>query len=109
MGIQTDENIKSNSLADMVNYQEGSVVSRTLMKKDHGTLTLFAFDQGQGLSEHTSPFDATVLILDGEGLITVDGQPLRAKTGEMVIMPANIPHDVHAEQRFKMLLIMIRS
>ncbi len=95
-------------LANSVDYSDGSIVSKTLMNKKTGTLTLFAFDAGQGLSEHTSPFDATVYVLDGEATITIDGEILKAGTGEMVIMPANIPHDVQAEARFKMLLIMIR-
>ncbi len=96
------------NLAEEINYSDGSVVSKTLSSKKTGTLTLFAFDSGQGLSEHTSPFDATVYILDGEAKLTIDGKDLSAKTGEMVIMPANTPHDVQAETRFKMLLIMIR-
>ena len=96
------------SLADSVEYASGSVVSKTMLDKKTGTLTLFAFDAGQGLSEHTAPYDATVCILDGTAKLTVDGKPLTVKTGEMVIMPANIPHDVQAEERFKMLLIMIR-
>ena len=108
MGIQTDENIKSNSLADMVNYQDGSVVSRTLMKKDHGTLTLFAFDRGQGLSEHTTPFDAMVYVLDGAADITISGKSIILREGEMVIMPGNEPHALKAIQKFKMLLTMIR-
>ena len=95
-------------LADAVNYAEGSVVSKTLLDKKTGTLTLFAFDAGQGLSEHTSPYDATVQILDGEAEITIDGKPIIAKEGELVIMPANIPHSLKAQQQFKMLLIMIR-
>ncbi len=108
MGIEMDENIKSNSLADMVNYQEGSVVSRTLMKKDHGTLTLFAFDHGQGLSEHTTPFDAMIYVLDGTVDVTISGKSITLKEGEMVIMPGNEPHALKAIQKFKMLLTMIR-
>jgi quercetin dioxygenase-like cupin family protein len=103
-----DANIKSDRLADMVNYQEGSVVSRTLMKKDHGTLTLFAFDQGQGLSEHTTPFDAMVYVLDGTTDITISGRSITLKEGEMVIMPGNETHALKAVQKFKMLLTMIR-
>jgi quercetin dioxygenase-like cupin family protein len=95
-------------LADSVDYSSGSIVSKTLLNKKTGTLTLFAFDAGQGLSEHTSPYDATVYILDGEGTITIDGEIKKVKAGQMIIMPANIPHDVQAEERFKMLLIMIR-
>lgn len=95
-------------LANSVEYSDDSVVSKTLFNKKTGTLTLFAFDAGQGLSEHTSPFDATVYILDGEAKLIIGGKEVTASTGEMVIMPANIPHDVQAEKRFKMLLIMIR-
>jgi quercetin dioxygenase-like cupin family protein len=108
MGIEMDENIKSNSLADMVNYQEGSVVSRSLMKKEHGTVTLFAFDQGQGLSEHTTPFDAIIYSLDGTADVTISGKSMTLKKGEMVILPGNEPHALKAVQKFKMLLTMIR-
>ena len=94
--------------ASEVSYADGSIVSKTLLDKKTGTLTLFAFDAGQGLSEHTSPYDATVCILDGDAKLTIGGREVRAGAGEMVIMPANIPHDVQAETRFKMLLIMIR-
>ncbi len=99
---------KPMDLANSIEYADGSVVSKTLFNKKTGTLTLFAFDAGQGLSEHTSPYDATVYILDGEAKLIIDGKPITAKAGEMVIMPADIPHDVQAESRFKMLLIMIR-
>jgi quercetin dioxygenase-like cupin family protein len=96
-------------MAGLVDYQKGSVVSRTLIDKPAGTLTLFSFDAGQGLSEHTSPFDALVHVLDGEAEITISGQPLRVKRGEMVIMPANEPHALKAARRFKMLLVMVKS
>ena len=96
-------------LAGHVNYGDDSVVSRTLIDKQAGTLTLFAFDAGQGLSEHTAPYDATVQVLDGEGEFVIDRKSVLAKTGELVIMPAGIPHSVRANQRFKMLLIMIRQ
>ena len=96
-------------LATFVDYAEGSVVSKTLLKKTTGNITLFAFDQGQGLSEHTAPFDAVVYILDGSARITIGGQPQEVASGEMLIMPANISHALHAEQRFKMLLVMIRG
>lgn len=95
-------------LADHVAYADGAIVSKTLLDKKTGTLTLFSFDAGQGLSEHTSPFDATVCILDGEATLTIGGATIKAGPGEMVIMPADVPHDVRAECRFKMLLIMIR-
>ncbi|MDW7709200.1 MAG: cupin domain-containing protein [Deferrisomatales bacterium] len=96
-------------LAEHVPYADGSVVSKTLLDKKAGTLTLFSFDAGQGLSEHTAPFDACVEILDGEALITIGGQEVRARAGDLVIMPAGVPHSLRAEKRFKMLLIMIRA
>jgi quercetin dioxygenase-like cupin family protein len=95
-------------LAGYIDYAKGGIVSKTLLDKKSGTLTLFAFDAGQGLSEHTSPYDATVCILEGEGALSIGGRPVTARTGEMVIMPAGVPHDVRAERAFKMLLIMIR-
>ncbi len=96
-------------LASMVDYQSGSVVSRTLIDKKAGTLTLFAFDKGQGLSEHTAPFDALVYLVDGEAEVTISGQPFRLVQGDTIVMPANAPHAVKAVSRFKMLLVMIRS
>ncbi len=96
-------------VAELVEYQEGSIVSRTLIDKERGTLTLFAFWEGQGLSEHTAPFDATVLLLDGEAIVAIFGKPLRLKEGELVIMPANQPHALKATKNFKMLLIMIKG
>lgn len=97
------------SISELLDYQEGSVVSRTIMDKKTGTVTLFAFDQGQGLSEHMAPFDALVHLIDGEAEITISGKPLRLKKGEMVIMPAGDPHALKAVKKFKMILIMIRS
>ncbi len=96
-------------LAGTIDYQPAAVVSRTLMKKPTGTVTLFAFDAGQELSEHTSPFDAMVQVLDGEAEITICGDPLRLTVGQMVIMPAEKPHAVKAVDPLKMLLVMIRS
>jgi quercetin dioxygenase-like cupin family protein len=96
-------------LADMIDYQEGSVVSRTIVDKEAGTVTLFAFDEGQGLSEHTAPFDALVYSLDGEVEVTISGEAVQLKKGEMVIMPANKPHALKATKRFKMVLTMIRQ
>lgn len=90
-------------------YFDESVVSKTLLKKEAGNITLFAFETGQGLSEHTAPFDAVVYILDGEALITIGGDSHTVGTGEMLVMPANIPHALKAEKRFKMLLVMLRS
>ena len=98
-----------NRLSDLVAYQKGSVVSRTVIDKKTGTVTLFSFDEGQGLSEHTAPFDALVQLLDGEAEVIISGKPLRLKAGEMTIMPANHPHSLKAIKNFKMLLIMIRS
>ena len=95
--------------ADLVAYQAGSVVSRIILKKSTGNVTVFAFDQGQGLSEHTTPFDALVQILDGAAEITVGGAPYALKTGEMIVMPASVPHALRANERFKMALTMIRS
>lgn len=95
-------------LADLIQYQEGAVVSRTIIDKETGTVTLFAFDEGQGLSEHTAPFDALVYGLDGEVEVTVSGKAVQLKKGETVIMPANEPHALKATKRFKMLLTMIR-
>jgi quercetin dioxygenase-like cupin family protein len=96
-------------LANFVDYADDSVVSKTLLKKTTGNITLFAFDAGQGLSEHTAPFDAVVYILDGQARITIGGQPRNVGEGEMLIMPADISHALHAERRFKMLLVMIRG
>jgi quercetin dioxygenase-like cupin family protein len=96
-------------LIDLVNYQEGAVVSRTLVNRATGTVTLFAFDEGQGLSEHTAPFDAVAHVLEGEAEIVVSGKPLRTTAGDAVLMPANQPHSLKALTNFKMLLTMIRS
>jgi quercetin dioxygenase-like cupin family protein len=93
----------------VADYQEGAIVSRTLLKRGGGTVTLFAFDQGQSLSEHTTPLDAIVHVLEGEALVTIAGSPIAVRSGEMVLMPANQPHAVYATSRFKMLLSMIRS
>jgi len=97
------------ALAGQVDYVAGSVVSRTLAKKPTGTITLFAFDAGQGLSEHQTPYDAFVQVVDGVGTLRIGGKDVVAKAGEVVVMPANIPHAVQATERFKMLLVMIRS
>lgn len=96
-------------LAACVSYSDGAVVSKTLLDKKAGTLTVFSFDEGQGLSEHTAPYDATVQILDGEAELMIGGQPVKALPGQLVIMPAKIPHSVRAVKKFKMLLIMIRE
>jgi len=96
-------------LNGLIDYQQGSVVSRTVIDKPAGTVTLFSFDEGQGLSEHTAPYDALVHVLDGKAEITVSGRPSRVKQGEMLIMPANRPHALKAVSRFKMMLVMIKS
>ncbi len=96
-------------LLDLVAYQEGAVVSRTLLKRPTGTVTMFAFDRGQGLSEHTAPFDALVHVLEGEAEIVIAGRANRVPAGEMIVMPANQPHALTARLPFKMLLTMIRS
>jgi quercetin dioxygenase-like cupin family protein len=96
-------------LVDLADYQEGSVVSRTIVDKKAGTVTFFAFAEGQGLSEHTAPFDALVYLVEGEADIVISGKPVPLKGGEMVIMPANQPHALRATKNFKMILTMIRS
>ena len=96
-------------LKELIAYQEGSVVSRTLNDKKVGTITLFAFGEGQGLSEHTAPYDAFVEIVDGEADITISGTDHRVTAGQFIIMPANQPHALRAVTRFKMLLVMIRA
>jgi quercetin dioxygenase-like cupin family protein len=108
---EVEENItsKASKAVDLVEYQVGSVVSRTLFDKKAGTVTLFAFDGGQGLSEHTASYDALVTIIDGEAEVTIASKPFRLTAGEMIIMPANKPHSLRALSRFKMLLVMIRS
>ena len=102
-------NAKAVNLASLVEYQAGSVVSREVAKKPTGTVTVFAFDVGQGLSEHAAPFDALVYLLDGKAEVAIGGKPVAAKAGEMVVMPANVPHALKAVERFKMLLVMMRS
>ncbi|MDZ7265646.1 MAG: cupin domain-containing protein [candidate division KSB1 bacterium] len=96
-------------LEQLIDYSANSIVSREILKTKTGTLTLFAFDAGQGLSEHSAPFDAVVHVLDGQAEIMIGGKIVIAKAGETVLMPANVPHAVTAHQRFKMLLIMIRE
>jgi quercetin dioxygenase-like cupin family protein len=97
------------ALAQAVQYAPGSVVSRTLLKSDAGTLTLFAFDEGQGLSEHTAPFDALVQILDGTATLAIGGTRVTVRTGELVLMPSDVRRAVQAAGRFKMLLTMFRA
>ncbi len=100
---------RSYSMAGLLDYSEGAVVSRTIKKGKSGTMTLFAFDSGQELSEHSAPYDAYVQVLDGEVRLTIGGEDILAKKGEIVLMPSDIPHAVYAEKRFKMLLTMIKE
>jgi len=94
---------------DLVEYQNGAVVSREIIRKGTGTVTIFAFDKGEGLSEHTAPFDAMVQVIDGKAEITISGNKNVLEKGDMIIMPASYPHALHAMERFKMILTMIRS
>jgi len=100
---------KALTMSELVGYQDGSVVSKTLIDKKIGTVTLFSFGAGQGLSEHTVPFDAFVQVVDGEAEVVINGETQTVAVGQMIIMPANIPHELKAVKRFKMLLVMIRS
>ena len=100
---------QATNLVNLIDYQEGSVVSRALIDKKVGTLTLFAFDRGQGPSEHTAPFDAFVYILDSEVEVVVSSKAHSVRTGEMIIMSANEPHSLRALEKFKMMLVMIRA
>lgn len=100
---------KAVAMNGLLSYQSGSVVSRTLIDRKIGTITLFSFDAGQGLSEHTVPFDAFVQIIDGAAEVTIDGKVQKVASGEFIIMPANIPHSLKAVEKFKMMLVMIRA
>jgi quercetin dioxygenase-like cupin family protein len=115
MDIKKSDNVTKSiiaqaaKLSELVGYQAGSIVSKEIIRTEKGTITLFAFDKGQGLSEHTAPFDALVYVFDGKTEISISGKPLNVKTGETIIMPANKPHALKAIDRFKMLLVMIKS
>lgn len=98
-----------NELEQLVDYQTGAVVSKTIIKQSTGSVTLFAFDAGEGLSEHTAPFDALVYLIDGKAEITIGGTVNSVKKGEVILMPANIPHALKAKEKFKMMLVMIKS
>ena len=100
---------KVSNVKDMVTYQDGSIVSKEIIKKPTGTVTIFAFDQDQGLSEHTAPFDAMVYVLDGEAEIIISGEAHQLREGEMIIMPGGKPHALRAVKRFKMMLVMVKS
>ena len=111
MNDKKTEDLKGKVLEpkDLIAYQDGSVVSRMLVYKPQGTITIFAFDAGEGLSEHTAPYDAIATIIDGEAKISIAGKEFPMSAGQMIIMPANIPHAVMAVQRFKMMLTMIHA
>jgi len=100
---------QNQNLAALVEYADDSVVSKTILNKPVGTITLFAFDKGQGLSEHTSPYDAVVHVLEGTSQINIGGQEIEVSAGELIVMPANVPHALDGQEKFKMLLIMIRD
>ncbi|MBN1353167.1 MAG: cupin domain-containing protein [Candidatus Omnitrophica bacterium] len=97
------------ALKKMIEYQDSSVVSKEIIKKETGTVTLFAFGEKQGLSEHTAPFDALVNVIDGQAEVIISGKPFIVKEGEMIIMPANEPHAIQAKKRFKMLLVLVKK
>jgi quercetin dioxygenase-like cupin family protein len=106
---ETEIFAKPVKLKELVTYQSGAIVSRTLLEKNTGTVTLFAFDQGQALSEHTAPYDAMTIVIEGRVNIKIDGRDFLLDEGQMILMPANKPHALKAATRFKMILIMIRS
>jgi quercetin dioxygenase-like cupin family protein len=105
----TEDKFTGGNALELATYQAGAVVSREIIKKKAGTVTVFAFDKGEGLSEHTAPFDALVHVLDGVAEITIGGTPHRVGKDEMIIMPAHVPHALNAVERFKMMLVMIRE
>ena len=105
--IQTSTKVKP--LGELLEYQDSSIVSRVLLKNNGGTVTLFAFDQGEGLSEHTTPFEALVFVVDGEAEVEIAGEVYRVRSGETITLPAKVPHAVRAAARFKMLLTMMRA
>jgi len=108
-GFKMFDSKKIFRLAEVVDYQDGSIVSKEIVKGDTGNVTLFAFDKGQGLSEHTVPFDALVNVLDGQAQVIISGESFEPKAGDTIIMPANEPHSLKAVDRFKMMLIMIKT
>jgi len=109
VNTEATETAKVKQLVDLLQYQDGSIVSRVLLKNKGGTVTLFAFDTGEGLSEHTAPFDALVVVTDGEAEVEIAGESFKVRQGETIILPANQPHAVKATTKFKMILIMIRA
>ncbi len=109
MVIRMSEIPRVLKLEDMIDYQENSIVSRTIIDREAGTVTLFAFDEGQGLSEHTAPYDAMVYVIEGEVEIKISDKPYHLKEGDMIVMPANEPHALKALSKFKMLLVMVKE
>jgi quercetin dioxygenase-like cupin family protein len=109
MSEEMNRQVQVLSLNEVVAYQDATIVSKTLVDKKVGTMTVFAFAQGQGLSEHTVPFDAVVQVIDGEAQVTIAGSEYRVGSGQLIIMPANQPHSIRAELPFKMVLVMIRT
>jgi quercetin dioxygenase-like cupin family protein len=109
--METKDEILASAIntAEFIQYSDGSIVSRQIIKKETGTITLFAFDKGQSLSEHTAPFDAFVQVVDGKGEFVIDGKSVIASREEFIILPANIPHAVNAVERFKMIIVMIKE
>jgi quercetin dioxygenase-like cupin family protein len=109
MGSNEFEKSKVFSFKDTVDYAEGAIVSKTVLKKESGNISLFAFAKGEALSEHTAPFDAMIQVVEGKGEVTIGGSPFILESGQTIIMPANIPHSVKAVEKFKMVLTMIKS
>jgi quercetin dioxygenase-like cupin family protein len=107
MSIMAHSEVKK--ISEMINYQDGTIVSKTLINEDNGSVTIFAFDKDQSLSEHTAPFDALLQVFDGEVDVVISGKKHHLRAGEMILMPANVPHAVNAIEKFKMMLIMIKS
>lgn len=103
------EKAKAIDLKNSVEYSEGGIVSKTVIKRETGNISVFSFDKGEGLTEHTSPFDAVIMAIDGMGEITIGGEPRMVEAGQLIIMPRDVPHSVYATEKFKMMLIMIRS
>jgi quercetin dioxygenase-like cupin family protein len=109
MGSNEFEKSKVFGFKDSVDYAEGAIVSKTVLKKESGNISLFAFAKGEALSEHTAPFDAMIQVVEGKGEVTIGGSPFILESGQTIIMPANIPHSVKAVEKFKMVLTMIKS
>jgi quercetin dioxygenase-like cupin family protein len=109
MGSNEFEKSKVFSFKDSVDYAEGAIVSKTVLKKESGNISLFAFAEGEALSEHTAPFDAMIQVVEGKGEVTIGGRPFILESDQTIIMPANIPHSVKAVEKFKMVLTMIKS